>query len=379
MSEAMKEKANQGFLDFFSDLEDPRVERCKLHPLGEILLLTVCGVIAGCEGWDDLEDFGESKLEFLRQYLPYEHGIPSGDTLRRFFRAIDPKEFQSRFIEWVKSLQESVLPGRVIAFDGKTSRHSFDGEKAALHLVSAFASEARLVLGQQKVSEKSNEITAIPELLKWLDVRGAIVTIDAMGCQKHIAEQIVNQGGDYVLGLKGNQGNLHDDVKIFFESEIKLKGIEQRLYEALDKGHGRIEKRVCIATDNIDWLKERHSGWSTLKSIICIKSERKVGQETTSENRYYVSSLSAEPEKLLHAIRQHWGIENSLHWVLDMSFGDDQSRIRKDHAPNNLAVIRHCALNMIQQIKTKRQTIKRLRKMAGWDDSVLKSILDQHL
>lgn len=221
------------FLDFFKDLEDPRIDRKKLHPVPEILLLTLCGVISGCDGWSDIEEFGQSKREFLRNYLLYSNGIPSDDTLRRFFRAINPKSFSEKFREWVKSLGE--IGERMIALDGKTSRGSRDGDQNPLHLVSAFVSEARLVLAQRKVDEKSNEITAIPELLEWLDLRGATITIDAMGCQKSIAEKINHGGGDYVLSLKGNHGQLHEDVKLFFEGIDKKELIRS---ESVDGEHG---------------------------------------------------------------------------------------------------------------------------------------------
>lgn len=371
-------KEELGFLDYFSDLEDPRIERCRLHPVPEILLLTLCGVISGCEGWDDLEHFGKAKLEYLRTHLEYKNGIPSDDTLRRFFRALDPKAFQERFILWVNSLQLG-LSGKVIALDGKTSRRSFDGAQGAIHMVSAFASEAGMVLGQTKVNEKSNEIKAIPELLEWLEIRGAIITIDAMGCQKVIAEKIIERGGDYILALKGNQSSLHEEVEEFFQKNSSDKFLGESFCETSNKGHGRIEKRSCSVSESIEWLKERHSEWKGIKSIIRIESRRNVKGKESLELRYYISSLEGNASKILSSIRQHWGIENSLHWVLDMSFGEDQSRIRKDHAPTNLAVIRHCAINMIRKAKTKRQTIKGLRKQAGWKNTVLENILSQHL
>jgi predicted transposase YbfD/YdcC len=374
----MNEKeAKIGFLDHFKGLEDPRIERCKLHPMEEILLLVLCGVIAGCDGWEDIEDFGKAKLDFLRQYLPYKQGVPSDDTLRRFFRALAPKLFTERFMEWVKSLQETTLAARVIALDGKTSRHSFDGAGKALHLVSAFASEARLVLGQVAVDSKTNEITAIPELLKWLDVRGAIVTIDAMGCQVDIAAQIQEQGGDYVFSLKGNQGTLSEDVRTFFEKPPQHSVLP--CHKTVDAEHGRIETRICSISTDIAWLQERHPHWAGLNSIVKIESTREKGEKIEKENRYYISSLDTTPAHMLAAIRSHWAIENTLHWVLDMSFGDDQCRIRKDNAPANMAIIRHCALNMIQQTKTKRQSVKRMRKKAGWDNNTLETILRQNL
>lgn len=367
----------EGFLDYFEGLEDPRIERCKLYPMEELLFLSLCGMICGCEGFDDLEGFGETKLEFLRQYLPYKNGSPSDDTLRRFFRALNPKQFQECFAAWVNSFCGS-LKDKVIAIDGKTSRHSFDGEAKPLHLISAFATEARLVLAQEKVSEKSNEITAIPELLRWLDLKGAVISIDAMGCQKEIAAQIAEEG-DYLLGLKGNQLGMHQDVKLYFESELVKRENALASFQTIEKGHGRIETRECFCSDTIEWLQERQPGWQKLQTIVCIRSTRQIQENTSTECRYYLSSLPCDPQRILAATRSHWAIENSLHWVLDMTFGDDQSRIRKDNAPMNMAIIKHITLNMINKIKKKRQSVRRLRLMASWDNNVLASIVDQNL
>ena len=371
------EVAKMDFLDIFGQLDDPRIDRRKLHPMPEILLLTLCAVICGAESWDDIEMFGKSKLVFLRQYLPYEHGIPSDDTVRRFFRAIDTTQFQRLFVEWVRVWLSPEVAGNVVAIDGKTLRGSHDGGQSPIHLVSAFASEVGIILGQVKTSEKSNEITAIPELLEWLDVRGAIVTIDAMGCQKAIAEKIIDKGGDYLLALKGNQSSLHDDVRLHFEQPAPTSLIRMTRAETVDKGHGRIEVRQCRLSTDIDWLRARHPEWKNMSSIVAIDSERLIGDTTAQETRYFISSSQAPAPQILAAVRLHWGIENQLHWVLDMSFGEDQSRIRKDNAPTNVAIIRHAALNMIRQAKKKRMTIKRMRKAAGWDDSVLTDILAQ--
>ena len=365
------------FLDVFGQLDDPRIDRKKLHPMPEILLLTLCAVICGAESWDDIETFGQAKLEFLRRYLPYVHGTPSDDTLRRFFRAIDPAQFQRLFIEWIRAWLHPEVADKVVAIDGKTLRGSHNGEQLPIHLVSAFASEAGIVLGQIKTHEKSNEITAIPELLEWLDVRGAIVTIDAMGCQKAIAEKIVDKGGDYLLALKGNQSSLHDDVRLHFEAPSPQASSRMEQAETLDKGHGRIDVRRCRVSTDIDWLKERHPEWNNLNSIVAITSERHIGETVTQETRYFISSALIPAERMLAAVRLHWGIENQLHWVLDMSFGEDQSRIRKGNAPSNVAIIRHAALNMIRGAKTKRMSIKRMRKAAGWDDALLNDVLAQ--
>jgi predicted transposase YbfD/YdcC len=365
------------FLDVFGQLDDPRIERKKLHPMPEILLLTLCAVICGAESWNDIEEFGKAKLDFLRQYLPYQNGIPSDDTLRRFFRAIDASQFQRLFVQWIRAWLSSDVTHKVVAIDGKTLRGSHDSDVLPIHLVSAFASEAGIVLGQIKTQEKSNEITAIPALLDWLDVRGATVTIDAMGCQKAIAEKIIDKGGDYLLALKGNQGNLHDDVRLHFEHPDVSSLANMTTTETYDKGHGRVEVRRCRVSQAIAWLKQRHPEWHKLTSIVAIDSERHIGESVTKETRYFISSKAATADQLLAAVRLHWGIENQLHWVLDMSFGEDQSRIRKDNAPTNVAIIRHAALNMIRQAQKKRTSIKLMRKTAGWDNAVLKNILEQ--
>lgn len=369
-----EEKELLGFLDFFRTLPDHRIERRKLHPVEEILLVTFCGVVAGCDGWEDIELFGNTKIEFFKKHLPFSNGIPSDDTLRRFFRVLDPKVFEAYFIDWLKSFCIN-LENKVVAVDGKTSRGSFDGDNKPLHLLSAFASEIGLVLGQQKVADKSNEITAIPELLDILDLAGAIVTIDAMGCQHVIAEKIIEKEADYILALKGNQGQLNDDVKLFFEK--KPDNADFSTYKQVDGGHGRIETRICTVTENIEWLRLNHPQWKGLHSIVEIESFREIKSKIETEKRYYISSLESKPEHVLGAIRQHWGVENKLHWVLDVCFGDDQSRIRKGNAPRNIAVIRKCALNLLQKIKKERprSSIKRLRKLAGWDVEFLDIVL----
>ncbi len=358
------------FLDHFSDLEDPRIDRRKLYTVSEILLLTLCAVIAGCDGWADIEAYGKAKAPFLRRYLSYDNGTPSDDTLRRFFRALDPNSFRQRFIAWAQTL--TTVDGQVIAIDGKTQRRSFDGDKDPLHLVSAFATEARLVLGQLAVREKTNEITAIPELLEWLDCRGAIVTIDAMGCQVKIAEKIIEKGGAYALGLKKNQPELYTQVEDFF-TDAKLRS-KCHSTDSFDGGHGRIETRSCYVTEDIEWLFGR-SRWKGLRSIAMIESTRETNSETGHDRRYYLTSLDADPAKVLKATRCHWAVENNLHWVLDMSFGEDQSRIRKGNAPENIGIIRHSAINLITAYKKPRQTIRGLRKQAGWNDDLLAEIL----
>lgn len=371
----MSKELELGFLDIFQNIDDPRSARNRLYTMAEILLTALCAAICGAEGWQNVEDFGKAKLEYLRKFLPYHNGIPSDDTFRRFFRSLDPQKFQELFRTWIKTIQPKIEES-VIAIDGKSARHSFDDDKQMLHMISAYATEARLVLAQEKVSEKSNEITAIPNLLEWLDLKGNTVTIDAMGCQFEIANQIIKKEGQYIFSLKGNQGTLHDDVKTYLSKDMigNLKP-----YIDYDKGHGRIETRTCLVSQDVFWLTERHPHWHSIKSIIRVDSIREDKKKSTTETRYYISSLMAPAEKILASIRSHWAIENSLHWVLDMSFGEDSSRIRKDNAPQIMAIIRHIALNLLQLTKNqmKRQSIKRLRKVAGWDDNTLSSILAQ--
>lgn len=368
------EKDKIGFLDFFKTIPDHRIKRHKRHPVEEIFLVTFCGLITGCEGWSDIELYGKTKINFLRKYFPYESGVASDDTLRRFFRTLDPDKFEACFIEWVKSFQLR-LESKIIAVDGKSSRRSFDGKNKPLHLLSAFASELGISLGQLKVDEKSNEITAIPRLLEVLDLAGSIVTIDAMGCQSDISEKITEKNADYILALKGNQGNLHEDVENFFNR--KMHKFKRFSFKKTTKGHGRIETRKCTVIEDINWLRKRYPHWSNLNSIVELEATRDIQGNISMEKRYYISSLKAEPAKISHAIRQHWGIENKLHWVLDMCFNDDQSRIRKGNAPRNIAIVKKTALNLMQIVKAShsRISLKKIRKLAGWDDGFLHSVL----
>ena len=333
-------------------------------------------MISGAESWRDLVEYGKVKSSFLKQYFPYKHGIPSKNTFYRFFAALKPESFKTCFISWVKSLK--LVDNEVIAIDGKTLRHSFDKGKcqSAIHMVSAFAAKTGIVLGQEKVDDKSNEITAIPKLLDLLDIKGAIITIDAMGTQKKIAEQIINNGGDYILALKGNHATLHEEVAEFLQENKDQ--VHCMKAQDIDCEHGRIETRNCVATEEIGWLdKLKFPGQ---KSIFCIESVREINNVTTTESRYYISSLPANPVKLNSAIRNHWSVENCLHWVLDMTFNEDNSRIRLENAAENMAIIRHTVLNLLKLAKPKFKkdmSLKGLRKKAGWDDATLSIILNQ--
>jgi predicted transposase YbfD/YdcC len=365
-----------GFLDYFKNIPDHRIERRKLYSVEEILLLTFCGIISGCDSWEDIEIFGQTKLSELREHLPFEFGTPSDDTLRRFFRILDANVFEEAFMSWVKSFQLN-FNNMVVAIDGKTSKGSADGAQKAIHMVSAFASELGITLGQVKTEEKSNEITAIPELLKLLDIKGSIVTIDAMGCQHKIASAIRDKEADYLLSLKGNQGSLHDDIIELFDNPPKDLTFET--HEDVDKGHGRIEIRRSKVTTDIDCVRKMHPKWKDLNSIIEIESTRIIKDETTVEKRYYISSLKSSAAEILNATRSHWGIENSLHWVLDVSFNDDDSKVKKGNAPQNMTIVKKTALNLMRIVKRdpiyKRLSLKRMRKLCGWDNSFLQLVL----
>lgn len=359
------------FMDELSQINDERSEKNQLHSVSEILFLALCSVLCGGDGWQDMEDFGELRIDFLRQYFPYKHGAASNDTCRRFFRACDPGAFEKIFRDWIATLAKIDQP-QVIAIDGKSSRHSFDDSQKMLHMVNVLATESLIVLGQEKVDEKSNEITAIPKILEWLDVNGHIVTIDAMGCQHAIADKIIEKGGNYIFSLKGNQGNLSDDVTVYFQKEILSNDTCLIDY---DKGHGRIETRKCFVSHDVQWLKDRNKNWQSIQSIICIESTRNIKNKMTIEYRYYISSLTETPKKMLESIRSHWAIENSLHWVLDMSFFDDQSRIRDGNAPHIVAILRHIAFNLLQLVKTEKLSIKRLRKMCALSPNLLEEVI----
>jgi predicted transposase YbfD/YdcC len=363
------------FLDFFKDLPDPRQRGKVIYPLDEVLLFCLLAVLGGAETFVDIALFGEKKIGLLRRFRPFRDGTPSHDHLGDIFATLDAMQFQRCFVAWVAALTGA--PVDVIAIDGKTLRRSYQkkGAKAPIHMVSAFAARQRLVLGQVKVADKSNEIVAIPALLAMMAIEGAIVTIDAMGCQREIAQQILHQKADYVLALKGNQGTLREDVELF-AAEQKANGFKDTKisrHETVDGDHGRIETRTYTAIHDVAWLQERHD-WPGLRGVVMVESTREVADKIERETRFYITSLAWLAIQLGPVVRSHWAVENSLHWVMDMIFRDDECRIRTEHAPANFTTLRHIALNLIRKAPGK-ESLRLKRKVAAWDDDFLASII----
>jgi predicted transposase YbfD/YdcC len=375
----LENQSPKTLIEHFSTVADPRIDRTKRHQLIDILVIAICATICGAETWEDFELFGHAKLDWFKSFLELPNGIPSHDTFRRVFARINPQQFQQAFLDWVRSVTQ-LTQGEVVAIDGKQLRRSHDSTagKTAINMVSAWAEENRMVLGQVRVDEKSNEITAIPELLRMLEISGCIVTIDAMGCQTEIAAEISRKQADYVLAVKGNQGNLFEDVVGYFDWARKDKFHETSYTtdETVDGDHGRIEVRRCYASEDISWLR-RKGEWKGLRTIVMIESQRSLaGQAPSQERRYYISSLEADAQRLNRVIRSHWSIENSLHWVLDVAFREDDSRIRKDHGPENMTTLRHIALNLLKQDRSIKVGIKSKRKNAGWNERYLLKVLN---
>jgi predicted transposase YbfD/YdcC len=391
-------------LECLSDLPDPRIQRTRRHRLLDILVITICAFLCGAQGWDDIVEFAHAKHDWLQERLPLPNGIPCADTLRRVLARLDPDAFAEAFVAWIQAVQQTVQKKRgpnTIAVDGKTLRHSFDtaAAQSPIHMVSAWASGLRLVLGQVKVDDKSNEITAVPALLGLLDSKGCIVTTDAMSCQKAIAAQIIRQEGDYILAVKDNQPHLLEDTKLLLAHALQARCLDLTYSYAecvqkghgrpegtwtsrrdmdVQKGHGRIETRRYghIDLQHLDaaW-EDVQEQWAGLRSVLRVERVRQMAKKTTQEVHFYISSLPGDVKKAARALRQHWGIQNRVHWVLDVVFDEDACRIRKDNGPQNLAVIGHIALNLLRQESSHKRGIKARQKRAGWDNEYLTQLL----
>ena len=365
----------------FESLPDPRRDDCRTpHKLLDIVVITICAVICGADNWVAVQSFGNAKYKWLAEFLELPKGTPSHDTFRRVFSALDAIKFEECFINWIRSAIE-VTQGQVIAVDGKQLRRSYDtrSNKAAIHLVSAWACHQGVALGQIKVADKSNEIPAMPQLLELLDVSGCIVTIDAMGCQTDIAQTIVDSDADYIFALKANQGQLYEDVQLLFDgvSTGEIRDIKVDSTQTVDGNHGRIETRTAyaIADPGVISTLRASENFVNLNSVVKVTADREVNQQVTTETRYYISSLPGDAARLLEATRHHWRIENSCHWVLDVAFREDASRIRKDNSSENFAIVRRIALNLLKAEKSTKLGVANKRLKAAWDDNYLTTIL----
>lgn len=369
-------------VECFEGLPDPRMDRTRAHKFIDILVIGLCATLVGGENFSDMERFGRLRKDWLKGFLELPEGIPSHDTFNRVFSALDPHAFMECFGQWVKGICPN-LSDEVVAIDGKALRRAVNQGGSIPYMVSAWASDNGLVLGQVKVDEKSNEITAVPELLHALKLKGAIVTLDAMGCQKDIAQNIIEQHANYVLALKGNHATVHDEVRTFFEDAVPpcatqcahtADAKQMDFYQSIDKGHGRVETRRYWQSTNIDWFEDK-ALWKGLKSFGMVESIRKVKGKNTIERRYYLSSLSLDAQRFGQAVRQHWGVENTLHWSLDVTFGEDDSRARTKNAAQNMAILRRAALNLIKKDRSTKDTIRGKRFAAALDPDFLLHLL----
>lgn len=373
----MVKTGSGSIVDHFVELEDPRIGRNRRHKLIDIVVLTVCAVISGCETWEDIQDYGDFKLEWLKRFLELPHGIPSHDTIRRLFIRLDPQSLQRCFFSWVEAVREQT-DGDVVAIDGKTLRRSGDraSSKMPIHMVSAWAAANGMVLAQVKTGEHSNEITAIPALLDLLKVKGCIVTIDAEGCQIDIAKKIRDKRADYVLAVKGNQPGLLEQIKDFFDDvtdeDIAEPWLEK--YHDVDKGHGRVEIRECYHSDEIAALP-RVKQFAGAKSIAMVRGTRIIAEKRTTQERYFISSMEMDAERLAHAVRTHWSVENGLHWTLDMSFREDDSRMREGHSAENFAMMRRMALSIMKRDTHSKRSLKGRRRICSYHDTYLEQLL----
>jgi len=363
-------------ISHFSPVTEPRSAKNMLYPLEEILLLCICAVVSGAEGWKDIATFGRIKVDWLRQFLPYINGIPSEDCIGWVMARLSPRAFQECFVTWTQSVAQ-ITDGEVVAIDGKTLRRSHDRRKgrSAIHMVSAWANANRLSLGQVETEEKSNEITAIPKLLALLELKGCIVTIDAMGCQKAIAEKVVAKGADYVLAVKDNQPQLHEALCDYFETAqaADFEQVPLSYFEETDAGHGRCEVRRHWLVKDLSTLPEPEN-WANLQSIGMVESERHEGNQISQERRYYITTLADDAKGFGNAVRAHWGVENQLHWTLDVIFREDESRIRRDHAPANFNTLRQFSLNLLKR-SVPSMSVRQKKYKAGWDDDFRAKIL----
>ena len=376
-------RKTRGMTEHLEVIDDPRTGKNIRHTLKDIVLLSVCGVIAGNESWDEIEEYGIWKEQWLKKFLELPNGVPSHDTLRRVFTRIKPEQLEIMFREWTKELylnHKDPEQKSLIAIDGKTLRRSHDRyhNQSVAHLVSAWLSDHSLVLGQVKTDEKSNEITAIPELLEALEIQDSVITIDAMGCQSTIATLIKKKNADYILAVKDNQKQIHEQLKWFFDDIQLPSDVDTGLVNhetTFTKDHGRIERRDYLISSEIDWMAKELEGFPDVKSIGMSRCRRTVGNKTSVEKRYYITSLDPDCELFMKAVRSHWGIENKVHWVLDMVFREDESRMRTGHLATNMSVLRRIAMNVVRRDATSKKSLKLRRKIAFMRDDYLEQLL----
>lgn len=381
----MQKHGISGLVTHFSSIIDPRVERTRDHELLDILIIGLCCVLCGGESFYDMEHFGKAKLDWFKTFLKLPNGVPSHDTFNRLFCALDPRQFLECFLSWTQSVRQA-LSGEIVALDGKALRRAIDSGAGPRCIVSAWAEDNGLVLGQWEVDGKSNEITAVPQLLRALELSGCIVTLDAMGCQKNIAREIIEADADYVLALKGNQGLVHEEVKTFLDQTVAEKKTPRRSgapvpraaallaeFETVEKEHGRLETRRYYVSDQLNWFAAADQ-WEGLRTVGMVESTREIKGQASVERRYYLSSLPLNAREFARAVRGHWAIENKLHWVMDVVFGEDQSRARAGYAAQNLALLRRLALNLLKK-ETKKRSLRGKQKDAGWDHAYLLKVL----
>jgi predicted transposase YbfD/YdcC len=382
----MQKHPKLSLIEHFEKLPDPRVNRTKDHDLIDVLIIAICALLCAGESFNDMEDFGKAKEDWFRTFLGLRNGIPSHDTFNRVFAAVDPEKFLECFLAWTQGVREAVGQ-EIVALDGKALRRALSAAQSIKYIVSAWAEGNGLVLGQMKVADKSNEITAVPQLLRVLELSGCIVTLDAMGCQKNIAREIIEADADYVLALKGNQERVHEEVKAFLDATLaerqdkRAPGAKPSRaaanlahVETVEKDHGRLETRRYYQSDELHWFADRGK-WEGLKSVGMVEAIREIDGQRSVERRYYLSSLPLGVETFARAVRSHWGIENKLHWAMDVCFGEDRSRARTGYAAENLATLRRLALNLLKREKTKKRGIRGKMLNASWDHPYLLRLL----